>query len=88
MTARIGVISTAPAVDRTHLVAELRPGAIHRPAQVLARPGGKGFNVAHVLRTLGARRDRRGAARGRERPLAGGAGGGERPGRAAHLDPR
>lgn len=54
MSARIGVISTAPAVDRTHLVPELRPGAIHRPARVLARPGGKGFNVAHVLVTLGA----------------------------------
>ena len=53
MTARIGVISTAPAVDRTHVVAELRPGTIHRPATVLVRPGGKGFNVAHVLRTLG-----------------------------------
>jgi 1-phosphofructokinase family hexose kinase len=54
MPARIGVISTAPAVDRTHLVRELRPGTIHRPATVLARPGGKGFNVAHVLHTLGA----------------------------------
>lgn len=54
MPARIGVISTAPAVDRTHLVRALRPGTIHRPATVLARPGGKGFNVAHVLRTLGA----------------------------------
>jgi 1-phosphofructokinase family hexose kinase len=54
MPARIGVISTAPAVDRTHLVPQLRPGAIHRPATVLARPGGKGFNVAHVLHTLGA----------------------------------
>lgn len=54
MTARIGVISTAPAVDRTHLVPALRPGAIHRPATVLVRPGGKGFNVAHVLLALGA----------------------------------
>lgn len=54
MSSRIGVISTAPAVDRTHLVPRLRPGTIHRPATVLARPGGKGFNVAHVLHTLGA----------------------------------
>jgi len=54
MTARIGVIATAPAVDRTHIVPALQPGAIHRPSMVLARPGGKGFNVAHVLRTLGA----------------------------------
>ena len=54
MIARIGVVSAAPAVDRTHLVTELRPGTIHRPARVLALPGGKGFNVAHVLHTLGA----------------------------------
>jgi len=54
MTARIGVIATAPAVDRTHIVAALQPGAIHRPSAVLARAGGKGFNVAYVLRTLGA----------------------------------
>jgi 1-phosphofructokinase family hexose kinase len=54
MPVRIGVISTAPAVDRTHLVRELRPGTIHRPKTVLARPGGKGFNVAHVLLALGA----------------------------------
>jgi 1-phosphofructokinase family hexose kinase len=53
MPARIGVISTAPAVDRTHLVRQLRLGTIHRPATVLARPGGKGFNVAHVLHALG-----------------------------------
>ena len=54
MSPRIGVISTAPAVDRTHLVPELHPGAIHRPATVLVRPGGKGFNVAHVAHQLGA----------------------------------
>jgi len=53
MSAMIGVIATAPAVDRTHLVDALRPGAIHRPHAVLARPGGKGVNVAHVLRGLG-----------------------------------
>jgi 1-phosphofructokinase family hexose kinase len=54
MSARIGVVAAAPAVDRTHLVTELRPGTIHRPSRVLALPGGKGLNVAHVLRTLGA----------------------------------
>lgn len=53
MIARIGVVSAAPAVDRTHVVPALRPGTIHRPATVLALPGGKGFNVAAVLRTLG-----------------------------------
>ena len=54
MTLRIGVISTAPAVDRTHVVTELRPGAIHRPATVLVRPGGKGFNVARAAVRLGS----------------------------------
>jgi 1-phosphofructokinase family hexose kinase len=49
---RIGVVVAAPAVDRTHVVHRLQPGSVHRPLQVLARPGGKGFNVAHVLRAL------------------------------------
>ncbi len=53
MSTRIGVIATAPAVDRTHLIQGLHPGGIHRPDRVLARAGGKGLNVAHVLARFG-----------------------------------
>ncbi|NTU84422.1 MAG: 1-phosphofructokinase family hexose kinase [Chloroflexales bacterium] len=41
------------AIDKTMVVAALRPGAIHRPERVVAVPGGKGVNVARALRTLG-----------------------------------
>ncbi|MFI8303718.1 1-phosphofructokinase family hexose kinase [Streptomyces sp. NPDC085927] len=41
------------ALDITHRVPALRPGASHRVAEVLERPGGKGVNVARVLAALG-----------------------------------
>lgn len=41
------------AIDKTVVVPELTPGAIHRPERVLAVPGGKGVNVARGLRALG-----------------------------------
>ena len=43
-----------PSVDRTAEVDRLEVGAIHRPASVLAVPGGKGLNVARAARSLGA----------------------------------
>lgn len=43
------------AIDKTVVLPALRPGAIHRPEQVLAVPGGKGVNVARGLRSLGER---------------------------------
>ena len=41
------------AIDKTVVVPGFRLGAIHRPTQVIAAPGGKGVNVARALRTLG-----------------------------------
>jgi tagatose 6-phosphate kinase len=41
------------ALDVTYRVPALRPGASHRVAEVLERPGGKGLNVARVLAALG-----------------------------------
>ncbi|MER5843994.1 1-phosphofructokinase family hexose kinase [Streptomyces prasinus] len=41
------------ALDITHRVPALRPGASHRVAEVAERPGGKGVNVARVLAALG-----------------------------------
>ncbi len=41
------------AIDKTVVLAELRPGTIHRPEHVLAVPGGKGVNVARGLKALG-----------------------------------
>jgi 1-phosphofructokinase family hexose kinase len=43
-----------PSVDRTAEVDRLEVGAIHRPASVLAVPGGKGLNVARAAWSLGA----------------------------------
>ncbi len=41
------------ALDVTYQVAELRPGGSHRVQRVRQRAGGKGVNVARVLRSLG-----------------------------------
>jgi tagatose 6-phosphate kinase len=41
------------ALDVTYEIAELRPGQAHRIRSVHARAGGKGVNVARVLRSLG-----------------------------------
>ncbi|WP_338671967.1 1-phosphofructokinase family hexose kinase [Streptomyces sp. SCSIO 30461] len=41
------------ALDITHRLPELVPGASHRVAEVIERPGGKGLNVARVLGSLG-----------------------------------
>jgi 1-phosphofructokinase family hexose kinase len=43
-----------PSIDRTAEVDVLQPGSIHRPAAVVAVPGGKGLNVARAAQTLGA----------------------------------
>ncbi|TDE10367.1 1-phosphofructokinase family hexose kinase [Jiangella asiatica] len=45
-------VTPNPAADVTYEVAALMPGATHRVRRVLRRPGGKGVNVARVLRAL------------------------------------
>lgn len=41
------------AIDKTLVVRKFRLGAIHRPEQVIALAGGKGFNVARALKSMG-----------------------------------
>ncbi|MFC0672380.1 1-phosphofructokinase family hexose kinase [Brachybacterium hainanense] len=42
-----------PALDITETLTALSPGAVHRPEEVRAMPGGKGLNTARVLDALG-----------------------------------
>ncbi|MGV9360768.1 1-phosphofructokinase family hexose kinase [Amycolatopsis sp. NPDC003731] len=53
MTARILTITLNPAIDVTYRVDVLRPGETVRVADVRSRAGGKGVNVAAVVRELG-----------------------------------
>lgn len=46
-------VNPNPAIDKTVVVPGFHLGAIHRPAHVLALPGGKGCNVARALVALG-----------------------------------
>jgi len=46
-------VNPNPAIDKTVVVRGFRLNAIHRPASVLALPGGKGCNVGRALVTLG-----------------------------------
>jgi 1-phosphofructokinase family hexose kinase len=41
------------AVDRTYLVPHFSIGAFHRPEKTRAVPGGKGINVARIVRAMG-----------------------------------
>jgi 1-phosphofructokinase family hexose kinase len=51
----IACVATTPSVDRLlHVAGPVRPGAIHRPAEVVAVAGGKGLNVARAAAALGA----------------------------------
>ena len=48
--ARVITLTPAPAIDRTYLVGELHPGAVHRARAVSAELAGKGVNVTANLR--------------------------------------
>ncbi|MFC9250513.1 1-phosphofructokinase family hexose kinase [Amycolatopsis thailandensis] len=50
------IVTVTPntALDVTYTVDDLRPGGVHRARDVRHRAGGKGVNVARVLRALGA----------------------------------
>ncbi|MEU4426696.1 hexose kinase [Actinoplanes sp. NPDC024001] len=50
----IVAVSLNPALDLTYTVPALVPGTSHRVTEVVTRAGGKGVNVARVLRQLGA----------------------------------
>lgn len=47
------VLTPNPALDLTYFLDHLRVGKSHRVHSVVERPGGKGLNVARVLRALG-----------------------------------
>ncbi|MBE8520424.1 tagatose-6-phosphate kinase [Amycolatopsis sp. H6(2020)] len=53
MTRRILTVTLNPAIDVTYRVEELRPGETVRVPDVRSRAGGKGVNVAAVVRDLG-----------------------------------
>jgi 1-phosphofructokinase family hexose kinase len=48
------VVALNPALDITHRIDHVDWAGVNRPANVQARPGGKGLNVARVLHALGA----------------------------------
>ncbi|PTX64909.1 tagatose 6-phosphate kinase [Melghirimyces profundicolus] len=48
----ITVVSLNPAVDKTYSVSRMMEGKVHRVREVQRRPGGKGNNVARVLKLL------------------------------------
>jgi tagatose 6-phosphate kinase len=54
MTGAILVVTLNPALDITHHLASVDWGGVNRPADVRARPGGKGLNVAYALTALDA----------------------------------
>lgn len=47
------VLSLNSAVDKTYFLPSFQPGRLHRPVKELALPGGKGINVARVLKAAG-----------------------------------
>lgn len=49
------IVNLNLAIDKTARVAAFRPGRVSRFADTLTRPGGKGVNVARVLKELGCR---------------------------------
>lgn len=49
----ITVVTLNPAVDKTYRVPFLQPGRVHRVGKPSVCPGGKGINVAKVLKCLG-----------------------------------
>lgn len=52
---RILFVAANPSVDRLYSVERLTVGAIHRPLEVVAVPGGKGLNAARAAARLGGR---------------------------------
>ncbi len=51
---RIITVTPNPALDKNYVVPGFVVGEVQRPQSFLTSPGGKGINVARVLKTLGA----------------------------------
>jgi len=49
----ITTVTLNAAIDKTYYVPSFTPGEVHRVARQVAEPGGKGNNVAKVIRLLG-----------------------------------
>jgi fructose-1-phosphate kinase PfkB-like protein len=47
------VVAPNPSLDKTITLPGFEPGLIFRPSQILTLAGGKGFNFARALHTLG-----------------------------------
>ena len=52
---RIVFVAANPSIDRLYEVDRLTVGAIHRPVELIAVPGGKGLNAARAAARLGGR---------------------------------
>ncbi|MEZ4706938.1 MAG: 1-phosphofructokinase family hexose kinase [Caldilineaceae bacterium] len=50
---RVLCITPNPAIDRTHIIPHLTPGAVHRSYNIVVDAGGKGINVARAVKVLG-----------------------------------
>ena len=50
----IACVAPNPSIDRHFACTVVVPGAIHRPDELVLRPGGKGLNVARAAHALGA----------------------------------
>ena len=73
-------VAANPSIDRLFTVERLVPGSIHRPAEFVQVPGGKGLNVARAAAALGGDVPRRRAPGRARRPVdRAGARGGGRP---------
>ncbi len=53
MHQRIVAVTPNPAIDKTVLVPGFTLGNMHRPERLIALAGGKGLNVARVVKRLG-----------------------------------
>lgn len=49
----ITTVTLNAAIDKTYYIAKFQPGTVHRVTRQIAEPGGKGNNVAKVVRLLG-----------------------------------
>ncbi|MBE3573697.1 MAG: 1-phosphofructokinase, partial [Moorella humiferrea] len=49
----ITTVTVNTAIDKTYIVENFSPGGIFRVQRVMAQAGGKGLNVARVVKALG-----------------------------------
>src|SRR4051812_49792342 len=47
------VVAPNPSLDKTVIISDFELGQIYRPSEIMTLAGGKGFNFARALQTLG-----------------------------------